>query len=255
MSSTVMKNSCLAVSEVNSSLSPKTPAKSKKRFAGTSNSSEGPGSPGSPGSCPTNRFGFPTPYSSLSVKEFLGHLEAEEMAESSTLHGNSISSMPDTMYSCPENHCSPRAAFPGQAYSIPVVRPISQQAQKPKSRSSSRPISQQQLARPSSQQHLTRPSSQPALNVNLGRSGSAPGTLAKMAGGRQGSSPTKSTSPNKHSAFTNFMESANRANGTSRKKDPTGSVSGSLPVVSPQDKGKTGSLRSAMGAFDSPASN
>lgn len=173
------------------------------------------------------------------------------MAESSTLHGNSISSLPDTMYSCPENHCSPRAAFPGQAYSIPVVRPISQQSQKPKSRSSSRPISQQQMVRPSSQGQLARPSCQPALGVNLGRSGSAPGTLAKMGG----SSPSKSTSPSKHSAFTNFMESGNRANGPSRKRAPIGSVSGILPVVSLQGKGKISSQRDAMGAFDSPASN
>lgn len=111
--------------------------------------------------------------SKVSLVELLESLEEEELADS-TRHGKSISSLPDTMYTVPECHCCPRAAFLGAPYSRPVVAPI-------------KPV--RQARKPPATNKLVKSSSQPSFSAKPKSSYTRMGNFSKN--GNRASGPSR----------------------------------------------------------------
>jgi len=151
----------------------------------------------------------------ISVAELLDSLEDEDNIYESTLHGDthaSISSLPESMYSLPDTHCSPRAAFLGVPYARPVVNPLVTTGQKAHRRHATSKLSK------SCSQSPMREESSHALY----KSGSQP------VSGKHASLPKQKSL---HSRMGNLFKSTGRSSGPSRKKDLIGSLSGSSPLL------------------------
>jgi len=127
------------------------------------------------------------------------NLTKDEQVESS-LRGVSTHSM-ESMQSVPEDHCSPRAAFPGAPYALPVFLPS------PEGR------------KPPSVKKLTKSCSQPSL-------------LQKADSQKKHKLPSRSSTSSRATSVDNpngcLLKRPTVLDQVSRKRDPIGSVGGNL---------------------------